>query len=406
MDGGSVDISGTSQWPKEGAKYTGRIQLNDLSIADEYVANKLVYSPTVLDVIGAGLRNFFTMYQPRGQGKVDVEFSGQLGGKFLCNGTVKCDDVTVSYRKFPYSLEHIQGTLKVSQDSVQLDNLKCSHGKVDVDINGYSRGFGEEIEYDVLITSENMQLDDDLYMALNTKQKQLWFTFTPSGTAKIAQRIRKQPGEKEYANLTVELDGSSAVYQHFPYQLKNLTGKLVAEQGMIEFVNVVSAYDGKLITLNGRVTETESERPKYNIVISAKNIPIDSQLKMALPAQQRKFYEHFTVNAVTDVEINVFPNEVGRRLVEYIAKAEIKADSLVYKRFPYQLNNVYVRADLTPDIVILRELTGIRGDGSVHISGKIWPDDSDADEPTVCLGFTTHRPARSNRFLYSPPVRS
>jgi hypothetical protein len=406
MDGGSVNINGTSQWPKEGAKYTGRIQLNDLSIADEYAANKLVYSPTVLDVIGVGLRNFFTMYQPRGQGKVDVEFLGQLGSDFVWSGTVKCDDVMVSYRKFPYSLEHIQGILKVSQDSVQLDNLKCKHGKVDLNINGYSRGFGEEIEYDVQITSENMQLDDDLYMALNTKQKQLWFTFTPSGTAKIAQRIRKRPGEKEYANLTVELDGSSAVYQHFPYQLKNLTGKLVAEQGMIEFVNVVSAYDGKKITLNGRVTETESERPKYNIVISAKNIPIDSQLKMALPTRQRKFYENFTVNAVTDVEINVFPNEVGRRLVEYIANAEIRADSLVYKRFPYQLNNVYVRADLTPDIVILQEMTGIRGDGSVHISGKIWPDDSDADEPKVCLSLKADGIELDDELLDSLPANA
>ena len=256
-----------------------------------------------------------------------------------------------------------------------------------MNINGYSKGFGKEIEYDVRITSDNMQLDDDLYMALNTKQKELWFTFTPSGTAKISQRIRKQPTEKEFANLTVELDGSSAVYQHFPYQLKNLTGKLIAKQDMIEFVDVVSAYDGKKITLNGRVTETESERPKYNIVISAENIPIDSQLKMALPARQRKFYDHFTVDAVTDVEINVFPNEVGRRLVEYIANAEIRADSLVYKRFPYQLNDVYVRADLTPDIIILREMTGRRGDGNVRISGKIWPDDSDADEPIVCLSI-------------------
>jgi hypothetical protein len=387
MDGGSVDINCAAKWPKHATEYTGRIRLKDLSIADEYAANKLVYSPAVLDVVGEGLKTFFTKYRPNGLGEVDIEFSGQLGGKFLCDGTVKCSDVTVSYRDFPYSLEHLQGQLLVTQDSVLLEDLRCSHGKVDLNINGFSSGFGDEMEYDVRITSENMQFDDDLYRALNTKQKELWFAFTPSGSGRIVQQLSKRPGQAKTANLVVNLDGASAVYQHFPYQLNNLTGKVIAEPGVIEFVNVVSAYDGKKITLNGRVTETKSERPQYNIVVKAENIPIDSQLKTALPGRQREFYEQFTVNAVTDVEINVFPNEVGKRLVEYIAKAEIRGESLVYKQFPYQLNDVYLRADLTPDVVILREMTGIRGDGRVRVSGNIWPGDRAEDEPKVCLSL-------------------
>ena len=52
-----------------------------------------------------------------------------------------------------------------------------------------------------------------------------------------------------------------------------------------------------------------------------------------LTAKQREFYEHFEMDALTDVEIKVFPNEVGRRLVEYIAKVNIRDAKLIYNKF-------------------------------------------------------------------------
>jgi len=387
MGDGSIDINCTAQWPKQASGYAGSILVKNLSIADECASNKLVYSPAVLKLTGEMLGEFFMDYRPNGPGEVDVEFSGQFGGKFLFDGTVTPTDVEIKYCEFPYLIEHLQGQLKVSQDRVLLDGLKCSHGQVDLNIDGFSGGSGDGLEYDVLITSENMLFDSDLYLALDRKQKDLWFTFTPSGVGGIVQRLRKKPGQEKTVDLEVNLDGASAVYEHFPYQLNNLTGKLIADASTLEFVNVVSAYDGKRITLNGKVTDTESERPQYNIVVNAENIPIDSHLKTALPARQRDFYEQFTVNALTDVEIRVFPNEVGRRLVDYIAIAEIRGKSLVYKQFPYPLNDVHVRAELTPDVMILREMTGTRGDGRVYISGKIWPGESEEDEAKACLAI-------------------
>jgi len=397
MGDSKIEINCTTQWPGQAAVYSGRLQIKNLFIANEYAANKLVYSPAILDVVGPKLKAFFTMYNPNGLGDVDFEFSGHFGGQFLCNGTVDCSDIAVNYRKFPYSLEHIQGRLLVTQDSVRFENLKCSHKQVDLNIDGFSSGLGDKMEYNVWITSDNMQFDSGLYKALSRKQKNLWFSFTPNGSGRIVHEFSKKPGQEKTANLMVDLDGASAVYEHFPYQLKNLTGRLIASPGMTEFDNVVSAYDGKRITFNGTIIETENERLQYNIDINAENIPIDSYLKIALPTRQGEFYDQFTDNAIADVEIKVSPNKIGERLVDYIATVEIRGESLVYNQqctigyrtthIPCQLNDVYVRADLTPDVVILREMTGTSGDGKVRIRGNIWPGDSKEDKPKACLSI-------------------
>jgi hypothetical protein len=112
---------------------------------------------------------------------------------------------------------------------------------------------------DVQITSSNMLLDEDLYKALNTEQKRLWFTFAPSGLAQVDYRLSRQPGREGKTSLTVDLLDAQAIYQHFPYPLKNLKGKVYVEPGTFELADVVSQYEGRRITLKGHITETGTE---------------------------------------------------------------------------------------------------------------------------------------------------
>ena len=70
------------------------------------------------------------------------------------------------------------------------------------------------------VTSENMLLDQDLYKAISEKQKALWFTFSPHGPARIDYRYQAEGDQPPNTRLEVGLNGTSAVYQHFPYPLR------------------------------------------------------------------------------------------------------------------------------------------------------------------------------------------
>ncbi|HIJ71957.1 MAG TPA: hypothetical protein HPP87_11435 [Planctomycetes bacterium] len=387
-DNTDLNLSGTVTSFALDGRYDIRMHFKDLLFTSEPTPDALVYSRAVLDKISPGLRKFLQQYNPRGLSDIDVRTEGKFGrlAENTWAGSVTCRDISVLDEKFPYRLDNITGLLNVTEKSVTLNNLKCRHGDVDLLINGHTQRVDRKWCYDVQITSSNMLLDDDLHKALNTEQKWLWFPFAPKGLARVNYILNRRPGRERKTALVVELLDAQAVYQHFPYPLKNLTGTVYIEPGSLKLDRVVSRYGGRSITMKGRITHTQTERPRYHITIDANDIPIDSTLKMALPAKHREFYESFVeLNALTDVHIKVFPNEVGTRPVEYIAKAGIKNASFIYEKFPLPLTNVNIEAILTPDLVRLDRMTGKSGDGTVAVTGKLWPPDENELMPGYCL---------------------
>lgn len=401
----TVNIAGAVQNYQSDPEYTGRLKVSNMLMTSDITPNSLVFHPSLLDKIGSKLRTFIQLYKPKGLVDIDIEVSGKLGelSQSKSNGIVDCKNVTVSYEKFPYQLEDLTGKLRITEKGITLDNLRCRHGQVELSINGHSEGTAQDWDCDINIVSENMLLDDDLYRALNTEQKRLWFVFAPSGLSKIDYRFLKHPGKAKDIKLRIDLVDAQAVYQHFPYPLRNLTGTVYIDPNTVILENVSSAYQGRRITLNGTVTETKSKRPKYNMVITATDIPIDSTLKTALPASQKKFYDQFEVDALTDAKITIFPNEVGRRLVEYIADVTIKDASLIYEGFPIPLTNVFVDAVLTADKVIINRMTGRSGQAEVTLSGDVWPANKTYPEPGFCMAFEAKQLLLEENVLRSLP---
>ncbi|MBN1818192.1 MAG: hypothetical protein JW828_12600, partial [Sedimentisphaerales bacterium] len=354
------------------------------------------------------LKELLNQYQPQGRGDLELSWTGRLNdlANSKLKGLVRCRDITVVNTKFPYPLEHITGLLEVTESSLNLTNLRGRHGDVEVLVEGRSQKTPQGVERHLRLVSENMRLDEDLYKALDDRQKDLWYTFSPSGRARIDYHFRKTPDRGASAEGKVELLEVDAVFQHFPYPLTHLTGLLLLDPNRVELKDVVSQEKDRRILLNGAVTEIQSEHPRFNIIIDANNIPIDDTLKTALPAQQREFYESFQVDATTDVRIKIFPNEVGRRPVEYIAWATIKDASLVYEKLPLPLTGVFARAKLTPDVVILEEMRGQNGEGTVHASGYIWPITDRQEQTGLCLTIQARELELKEQWLGSLPEKA
>lgn len=385
--------------------YNLELRIKDLQLSTHLKPDSLVYGEQVLGIVGQGLRAFLKRYSPQGFGDIDVKCTGTFSelSKSVLTGTIRCKDISIQDEKFLYLMEHMSGIIEISETEAVLKNLHCRHGDVELNISGYTKKIDDQSEYDIQITSANMKFDDDLYRALSTRRKHLWFIFTPSGVARIHQRFSRSPGSNRKSILIVDLVDVDAVYQHFPYPLKNLTGTVTFERDQLVIKEVVSEYQGREIRMKGTVTKTESDRPRFNITINAVDIPIDNTLMIALPANQRKFYEHFDVDALTDVEMTVFPHEGGRRLVEYFAEVSIKGTSLVYERFPLQLTEVYLDATLTPDYIKLKKMTGKSGQGRVYINGQIWPGNEGHPSPDFYLEVDANEIELNDDLLRSLP---
>jgi len=328
----------------------------------------------------AALQRFFSRYSPAGRVDIFLDASGNLKqlAQGSLSGKIVCSDVSICDRKFPYPIEHLTGRIDFTEEGVKLNNLSGRHGDVKLFFNGWSRDFGPKWQYEIRMTSDNMALDNDLLDALSEKQKAFWSAFSPSGIAAIDYRLSRQsPADKQKA-LTVELLGSEAVYRHFPYPLKNLTGNLFFEQGSITFSDVVSQVNGRKIVINGKSMTSETDRPIYDVTIDVNNIPLDSTLEAALTDTKRELYAQFRPTGLADGKIKVFTpspvfrqEDVGVNPATYIADLSFRESSLDWTKLPLAVSDISAKAVFTEDSIQIDDFTGRHAEGLFRLTGRI-----------------------------------
>ena len=327
----------------------------------------------------AALQKFFNQYQPYGRIDIDLDASGNLNrlSESTLSGKVYCKDVAFCNYKFPYTIEHLVGRIDFTQNSVALNNLNGKHGDVELFFNGWSRDFGPNWKYQIRITSENIALVHELYDVLNTTQKESWLAFSPTGFAAIDYRFSRRSQTDKEKKLTVELRGAEAIYKHFPYPLKNLTGRLFFERGNVILSDVVSQVNECRITLNGEVVTGSTNGPAYDVSVKVNNIPLDSTLEAALPETQRNLYNRIHPTGLADGWVKI--SGQGSGPATFTADLSFKKASLKSERFSSPVSDISANAVFTPDLITVKNFSGRYGDGSVSLTGRIWPGRKDQE---------------------------
>jgi hypothetical protein len=332
------------------------------------------------------LQGFFRRFSPVGKIDFDLDASGNIerlsDSKF--SGKVYCKDVSIRDVNFPYLVEHLAGEVDLTRDSASFSNLSGKHNDVDLTFDGWSKGFGADWQYEIRIKSDNMVLDSDLYDALNTQQKRSWSAFSPSGTAAIDYIFSQQSPTRIQKILNLGLIDVEATYEKFPYPLKKLAGDLLFDDHDISISDLVSRYNGRTISFNGKVTERNTERPIFDLSISAKDVPLDSELAEALPVKQRNFYEQYDMAGLADANVKLFTPEPNAGPTSFTADVSFKKASLQLQKLPLLISDISAKAVVGPNSVNLEDFTGRYDEGTISLTGQVWPTDQ-AQQSRYCL---------------------
>jgi len=367
---------------------------------------------------------FFRRYRPAGKVDIELNSSGNLSNLKAAkiSGTVNCSDVTIVKDNFPYVMNKIHGPIRFTENSIILDGLRGRHNKVELVFNGLLKDFGPEFNYDIHVSSESMLVDDDLYRALPEKFQKVWQMFSPSGIAAFDfQFARTGPTDKS-RTLYVKAKAVDAVYDKFPYPLKNVSGKLVMGRDETVFENLTSIVDDRQIVLNGKVTYADNKLASYDVNIEADNVVLDKTLERTLEKTVWSDYKRYITpntqaTAKLDTQLHIF-RDLGRdeqanyqgslfvddiplsenylstlslkvrRIVDqfgprgFVAlslavdssfgdRAFDKIDvyprdvSVIYEKFPYPLRNVNGHIVVRPEKIILDNITAMPAE-SIH----------------------------------------
>jgi len=383
MGEGVGTASGRLELARDGA-FDVKTDLAGFVISDTHSPDTVVYGDSAMELLGPWAERFLRQYRPRGRGDVDLELQGRWDelGQTAITGQVVCRDITIEDTQFPYELERMEGVITFSGRSLTLDSLKTRHGESVFLIDGSIDDFGSEMEIRLRVVSGMIAFDEDVYRALGSEAKRMWFAFSPSGMGAIDHTYRRFSDGRKDRLLAVDLIDVGAIYEHFPYPLEHLTGRIVFEPNRTTLSSIEAHYaDARKVRLDGFAAGADD----FSVRVRAAHIPMDEQLVRALPQAQQDVLAQFELDATASVDVTVKSDMTGERPFDYAAHLEVAGRRLVSAGFAIPLEDVRIIADLTQETIGLREMTARYGDGRLLLGGHIAAAGDDGETPGFCL---------------------
>ena len=369
-----IDVNGAITDLKTDPAFVFGVRMKDLDVRFDPADNCFAHGSRIFEKFIPLLQVFFDNFNPQGLLDLDVVLNGKVKqiAKTHCKGYLGCKDISIQYFEFPYLVEHMAGRIDVTETSMTMNDLKAAHGKVDITMKGYCDGFGPTMKSRVVLSSGNMLLDNDLYAALLEHHKKLWYIFSPAGAVSGDFIYTAAPPNIRKMEIYADLLDVSIMCQYFPYSISGIRGKFAVDGNTIELKDVVSHRSGGTVKMQGLITNVRAITPTYDFKIQAKDIAIDDELMKAFPAEQKKFFDDFEIQAKGDADIYIHSVNDVEMPVDYVAKLNLRGDSVKHPLLPEPLRNITLDANLTPWTFDIGKFSATFRENAVNAAGTIW----------------------------------
>ena len=206
------------------------------------------------------------------------------------DGKVLSGDLTL--RDFPYALRGLEGTFHYRDNSVFIDRLTARSDGEEVNLTGQIRNFGKEQGVNLLVEAKNISLDEDLRRALPAEAQDAWEELGLRGTVDVVARVLRSEGKDEpyQPDVTITSRGVRLALRDFPYELKNLEGRLFVREGTLEIERLFSREGETTVTISGTAKRLAHGSP-FHIQILGEKVPLDGRLREALAEPERKRWD-------------------------------------------------------------------------------------------------------------------
>jgi hypothetical protein len=266
----------------------------DANLEANLCVKHLPMSPKVFDQLPANLQRINKEYSPKGAVTLTFRCT-RRGGEWVKHCIINPEDLTASYFRFPYPLEHITGIIDQEIDTakheeqLRIDLVGLAAGSKPVFIKGSVTGEAATAGVGLKIWGDDVPLEPKLMAALVhfPQYQQLAAEFHPAGLANFEAHFQRPQGSYEFANrFVIHFHHATVNYQAFPYPLEKVSGILDIQPDHWEFYNFCGSHQRGAIFAAGRFQPAPKGGPgRLVIQIRGKDVCLDPELKTALGPQ-------------------------------------------------------------------------------------------------------------------------
>lgn len=319
-----------------------------------------------------GIRRLLQSMNLTGTCNIDAAVT-QDQGKWLPKVDLWLSKGTVTHERFPVTVRDVNGELHLDHNVVDFDAVGIYAGQT-VKAHGRVTNPGKEHGADIIITSQNLPIDDESIAACGAYAapvKQAIQALRLQGRHDFLLRITKRPGlnQKYEPELNEHLYGGSLLFNHFRYGIQNLDGYVKWKGDIVEFNNLRGMHDTTTLTGSGTFHRNPG-KGQLNLSIHAKDAEFDRSLELALPQALQQVWSEFQPKGIFDAETEIewIP---GCPCIVKLPNVTIRNAEATMKSFPWSFQNLTgeISYNVDPGVLVMKKLKAEHDDTLLTAEG-------------------------------------
>ncbi len=284
-----------------------------LEVIDLKIDEKLrAWSPPEFNDVWKGFR-------PSGRLSASIEAArDRPGGPVRQKTVVDCLDVAILYEFFPYPIDHVRGRFVWEGDQIKILNLQTLVGGQPLLASGTVNAPGPRAVVVLDFEGKALPIDETLLKAMPPEVRAVVQQFHPTGAVGGTLKLRRWPPEapgddprgKVAIDAALDLNERCGItWDGLPYPVNNLTGRLEIHPDLWVFKDMRGGNGQAEITGSGRVEKVGGTAAKPDLKVDlhliATRLPLDDQLRDALPPAWKKSWIVLDPTGAADVDATI-----------------------------------------------------------------------------------------------------
>jgi hypothetical protein len=259
-----------------------------------------------------------------------------------------------AHEKFPYPVTDIVGTIVQEGERFRVD-LQGMAGARRGRLTGTVINRGPEAESRYVVEVNRLPVNDTL-LAAAAAQPPLHRTLSAlklRGLIDARGTFYRPPGpsRKIEWELAASVADGSLEYEHFPYRIADLAGRLDfhSRTGEWRFQDLHGSHGAaRLQGLGTFVKRSPAERGTLKLAISAQNAPLENDLRQAFSPVIQRLWDLLSPAGKVEVLVGLDWSP-GTKPTISVPRAVITEGSLAIRTFPYSLEHVTAQLSYSHD---------------------------------------------------------
>lgn len=270
-------------------------------------------------------------------------------------------------REFPVLIEKISGKIiLLPGGKTLLREIRGRIGSGEVTVSDTAFQKSETSELNIKCSLKSLPIDDSLLQAVSSASKTDLSFLKMSGFADAELSLHRPAGNKEI-NLfcAVTVRDASVVHKEFPLPVTEINGYLEMTPEGLSIKSLRGRCRTGTALIWGEV-ETGKGKNHLRLNIEVRKIPLDEEVRAALPAELKEIYDSFSPSGYATVAVRL-TGEVGK--IEPQIRLTLENCSAKYVAFPYRVTGLSGKVKIKPVAgeVVIEEV--IASDPPVRLRG-------------------------------------